>query len=265
HIWEEVKPFLEANPSIVLDGELYNHEYKANFNKITSLVRNESPTVDELAEVHSKVQYHVYDCYNKYVVDMPFSERIVLTNELQSDIIHIVETDYASFQEELDALYSDYMERGYEGQMVRNDTPYEPNKRSKNLLKRKEFITSEFKVIEMLEGAVQTQILGVSAGMTTTDKNCERLKLAKTMYDMGMKVAAVSIMCQDERVFDAMEMAGTPCPFLGKIGEEAQEAWGSPRPKARPNNITEREDKKDETKKTVLQIVGGALLIILLL
>ena len=114
-------------------------------------------------------------------------------------------------------------------------------------------------------GAVQTQILGVSAGMTTTDKNCERLKLAKTMYDMGMKVAAVSIMCQDERVFDAMEMAGTPCPFLGKIGEEAQEAWGSPRPKARPNNITEREDNKDETKKTVLQIVGGALLIILLL
>ena len=114
-------------------------------------------------------------------------------------------------------------------------------------------------------GAVQTQILGVSAGMTTTDKNCERLKLAKTMYDMGMKVAAVSIMCQDERVFDAMEMAGTPCPFLGKIGEEAQEQWGSPRPKARPTNITDREDKKDETKKTVLQAIGGALLIILLL
>ena len=114
-------------------------------------------------------------------------------------------------------------------------------------------------------GAVQTQILGVSAGMTTTDKNCERLKLAKTMYDMGMKVAAVSIMCQDERVFDAMEMAGTPCPFLGKIGEEAQEQWGSPRPKARPTNITDREDKKDETTKTVLQTIGGALLIILLL
>lgn len=114
-------------------------------------------------------------------------------------------------------------------------------------------------------GAVQTQILGVSAGMTTTDKNCERLKLAKTMYDMGMKVAAVSIMCQDERVFDAMEMAGTPCPFLGKIGEEAQEQWGSPRPKARPTNITDREDEKDETKKTVLQTIGGVLLILLLL
>jgi len=153
HIWESVKPFLEANPSIVLDGELYNHEYKANFNKITSLVRNETPTEDELAEVQSKVQYHVYDCYNKYDVDMLFKERIQLAASVKSDVVHIVHTDYASFQEELDALYSDYMERGYEGQMVRNDTPYEPNKRSKNLLKRKEFITSEFKVLEMLEGA----------------------------------------------------------------------------------------------------------------
>jgi hypothetical protein len=116
-----------------------------------------------------------------------------------------------------------------------------------------------------VSGAVQTQILGISAGKTVRDMNCERLKLSKTMYDMGMKVAAVSIMCQDERVFNAMEMAGTPCPFLGKIGEEAQEAWGSPKPKPRPDNITEREAKKDETKKTVLQTVGGVVLLLLLL
>lgn len=82
---------------------------------------------------------------------------------------------------------------------------------------------------------------------------------------MGMKVAAVSIMCQDERVFNAMEMAGTPCPYLGKIGEEAQEGWGSPRPQARPENITQQKANKDETKKTVLQTIGGVLLILLLL
>jgi len=116
-----------------------------------------------------------------------------------------------------------------------------------------------------VSGAVQTQILGISAGKTVRDFNCERLKLSKTMYDMGMKVAAVSIMCQDERVFDAMEMAGTPCPYLGKIGEDAQEGWGSPRPKPRPNNITVHEVEKDETNKTILQTVGGVLLIILLL
>ena len=76
-------------------------------------------------------------------------------------------------------------------------------------------------------GAVQTQILGISAGGTFTEENCERLKNAKTLYDMGMKVAAVSVMCQDPRVFDAMMNAGTPCPYDGKIGEEARIGWES--------------------------------------
>lgn len=74
-------------------------------------------------------------------------------------------------------------------------------------------------------GAVQTQILGLSFGATTTDKNCERLKLASRLYDMGMKVAAVSTLCQDERVFTAMMNAGTPCPVDGKIGSEARAIW----------------------------------------
>tara|TARA_R100000541_G_scaffold59224_1_gene72325 strand:+ start:38 stop:628 length:591 start_codon:yes stop_codon:yes gene_type:complete len=74
-------------------------------------------------------------------------------------------------------------------------------------------------------GAVQTQILGISAGRTVRDMNCEKLKNAKVMYDMGMKVAAVSVMCQDERVFDAMLNAGTPCPKDGKVGDEARLAW----------------------------------------
>jgi len=76
-----------------------------------------------------------------------------------------------------------------------------------------------------VSGAVQTQVIGLSAGKAVRDMNCERLKLSKTLYDMGMKVAAVSMMCQDERVFKAMEMAGTPCPYMGKIGKEATEQW----------------------------------------
>ena len=74
-------------------------------------------------------------------------------------------------------------------------------------------------------GAVQTQILGFSMGSTTRDMNCERIKLSKNLFDMGMKVAAVSLMCQDERVFSAMMNAGTPCPIDGKIGEEAKVTW----------------------------------------
>ena len=76
-----------------------------------------------------------------------------------------------------------------------------------------------------VSGAAQTQILGIAIGSTFRDKNCERLKLAKNLYDMGMKVAAVATLCQDERVFVAMANAGTPCPINGKIGAEARKEW----------------------------------------
>jgi hypothetical protein len=85
-------------------------------------------------------------------------------------------------------------------------------------------------------GAVQTQILGMSFGATTRDMNCERIKLSKNLYDMGMKVAAVSLMCQDERVFTAMMNAGTPCPVDGKIGEEAKVVWES-NPQRKPKEV----------------------------
>lgn len=89
-----------------------------------------------------------------------------------------------------------------------------------------------------ISGAVQTQIVGISGGKAMRDQNCERIKLSKTLYDMGMRVAAVSLLCQDDRVFRSMEMAGTPCPFMGKIGAEATAAWeenADARPDAKRN------------------------------
>ena len=74
-------------------------------------------------------------------------------------------------------------------------------------------------------GAVQTQILGISSGITITDENCERIKLSRSLYSMGMKVAAVSTLCADPRVWDAMYMAGTVCPYMGSIGDEARQKW----------------------------------------
>ncbi len=71
----------------------------------------------------------------------------------------------------------------------------------------------------------QSFSFGASIGMTKRDMNCERMKLSKLLYDFNMKVAAVSILCQDHRVFQSMMHAGTPCPFLGKIGSEAKEEW----------------------------------------
>jgi hypothetical protein len=76
-----------------------------------------------------------------------------------------------------------------------------------------------------VSGSLSTLGVGISGGKHVRDLNCERIKLSKVLYDYGMKVAAVSILCQDERVFEAMQMAGTPCPFEGKIGKEALDQW----------------------------------------
>ena len=72
---------------------------------------------------------------------------------------------------------------------------------------------------------VQTFGLGISGGKHFIDKNCERLKLSRILNDFGMRVAAVAILCQDERVFESMIQAGTPCPIDGKIGKEAKQLW----------------------------------------
>jgi hypothetical protein len=105
-----------------------------------------------------------------------------------------------------------------------------------------------------VSGAVQTQIFGVSGGGTTRDLNCERLKLSKTLYDMGMKVAAVAVMCQDRRVFEALLSAGTPCPFDGKIGEQAKASW-----EASPNKVPELEDHKKDKQNAAKNIGFGAI------
>ena len=95
-------------------------------------------------------------------------------------------------------------------------------------------------------GAVQTQILGISMGGTTRDMNCERIKLSKNLYDMGMKVAAVATLCQDDRVFKAMLDAGTPCPVQGKIGEQAKEIWVKKGRIKEEDIVQTSETKKDQ-------------------
>jgi hypothetical protein len=103
-------------------------------------------------------------------------------------------------------------------------------------------------------GAIQTQLFGASAGGTIQDENCERLKLSKTLFDMGMKVAAVATMCQDRRVWDAMISAGTPCPIDGKIGQEAKSLWES-QPQRIPREIKAKND--DVYKKIGLGSILG--------
>ena len=94
---------------------------------------------------------------------------------------------------------------------------------------------------------VQTFGIGISGGKHAIDKNCERLKLARILNDFGMKVAAVAILCQDERVFESMIQAGTPCPIDGKIGKEAKQLWGK-YDHERPDYTTYVKRMKDREK-----------------
>jgi len=117
--------------------------------------------------------------------------------------------------------------------------------------------------------AIQSQILGIAGGTTVRDMNCERLKLSRQLFRFGMKVGAVAMLCQDERVFQAMEMAGTPCPYKGKIGLDAAKAWLE-NPEKRPDyeqwvkeNTTEEEFLSDEDS-AILGISGLIMLLLLL-
>jgi len=99
---------------------------------------------------------------------------------------------------------------------------------------------------------VQTFGIGISGGKHTIDKNCERLKLARILNDFGMKVAAVAILCQDERVFESMIQAGTPCPIDGKIGKEAKQLW-SKYDHERPDYTTYVKRMKDREKADIAE------------
>jgi hypothetical protein len=112
-------------------------------------------------------------------------------------------------------------------------------------------------------GAVQTQILGISVGSTFTEENCLRLKKASKLYTFGMKVAAVSVMCQDKDVWQAMMDAGTPCPIDGLIGNEAKAAWQvrtDKQPEEDGEDEPTAEDKRNKALGIVGTIVGGMLI-----
>jgi len=115
-----------------------------------------------------------------------------------------------------------------------------------------------------VSGAVQTQIFGMSSGKTTIDVNCEKLKNARQLYNMGMKVAAVSVMCQDPRVFEAMMQAGTPCPYDGMIGSQAKAAWEE-NPQDIPGEKNKKKPMDEKTKQTLIGVSGMGLMFLLLL
>lgn len=154
HIFEALKPVFEQDPNIVFDGELYNHEFKADFNKITSLVKKTKPSREDIIESKSLIQYHIYDIvtaskkFNERIVDVVFWTQEYCKN---NPSIRVVDTMKISNREALNENYEKYINDGYEGQMIRVDVPYE-TKRSKYLLKRKEFSDREYVILDIIEG-----------------------------------------------------------------------------------------------------------------
>jgi len=116
--------------------------------------------------------------------------------------------------------------------------------------------------------AIQSQILGLAGGTTVRDMNCERIKLSRQLFRFGMKVAAVSMLCQDARVFQAMEMAGTPCPYEGSISLDAKKLWEA-NPEKRPDYAEWKKANVEETEfyndDTIMGFSLGGLALLLLL
>jgi ATP-dependent DNA ligase len=152
---KELEGFFKSHPNAILDGELYSHELKHDFNKISSLIKKTKPTAADLQECESKIKYHIYDC----IIDPQKPVRFLARMQSVFEIVKrlpmcfvAVSTSIANNQSELDALYGEYLEDGFEGQMVRlPNSPYE-FKRSVNLLKRKEFQDDEYQIVEIGEG-----------------------------------------------------------------------------------------------------------------
>lgn len=179
HIIEELKPFFDKYPDKRLDGELYNHKYRKDFNTLISVIKKTKPTPNDLVESENVVQYHIYDMPS----DDIFSDRYALMedyDELQTSSIYLVKTTSHESIEELEHEYAEYLRLEYEGQMVRIDEIYE-SKRSNFLWKNKLFFDAEFEIVSINEGTGHWAGKAKSATMRADNGN---------LFDAGIKGTA---------------------------------------------------------------------------
>lgn len=152
HIERALEPLFEKDASRIIDGEFYNHELKEDFNQISSLVRKKKPTEEDLRLSAEAIQFHIYDQYSEASFEDRWADIRAQVEQLGNPYLRIVPTAFCSSLHFLNQVYGQYLLDGYEGQMVRYaNVPYQ-KKRSKSLLKRKEFKSAEFPVVRKEEG-----------------------------------------------------------------------------------------------------------------
>ena len=153
HVHEQLKPIFDRYPDLVIDGELYNHDLKDDFNQIVSAAKKQKPTEEDLAVSREKLQYWVYDLPS-HVADFEQRTRVlqnIVDLHLNVKDSIVITPTLETFAEDIDKIASEYIEAGYEGAMVRLPGKYE-NKRSNNLIKWKEMQDEEFVIVDVQEG-----------------------------------------------------------------------------------------------------------------
>ena len=193
HIKDAFKPLFKTNPDIIVDGELYNHQFKDNFNKIISLVRKQKPNTEDIKEAIKYIQFHWYDYYSD-IHNYPFKirhENIKSKNEeLRSRHIVEVPTFEVAHLETAKLAHIDFLKQGYEGSIIRLNKPYE-QKRSYNLQKFKDFQDSEAEITGWVEGqGKRTGTIGKflaidSNGITFGMPVMDDYKVMEKMYDIA--------------------------------------------------------------------------------
>jgi len=151
HILAELHPFFDKYPNIILDGELYNHDLRDNFEKIISLVRKTKPTNEDRLEASKKTQFHCYDIIDE---ELSFDQRNEFINQalmLMGDSIYIVDTNMVFREDDAKVYHARNLNKGYEGSIVRTNDTYQC-KRSHNLRKFKDFSDAEATIIGFVEG-----------------------------------------------------------------------------------------------------------------
>lgn len=160
HIDKELQVTFEGIGGFKFDGEFYNHKFKADFNKIASIVRKSKPTEEDLTVSEKLLEYHIYDID---IPNRPFSERYAILKGLlifqPYPYFELVETIFIDtkqgkeiVKEILDKLHKKWVDEGYEGSMIRNANSNYQNKRTKDLVKRKDWVDDEFELVDVLPG-----------------------------------------------------------------------------------------------------------------
>jgi DNA ligase 1 len=207
HIYDALRPLFRYNPKYVFDGEVYADKYANDFNKICSLAKKSKPTKEDLAEAAKSIEYHIYDF--PFWEDVFSSRHDELKKVIQfahgTPVLQLVETHEAACEDDISSYYESFVGEGFEGAMIRLNTKYE-QKRTKNLLKYKEFTDSEYRIVNVNEG------VGNRSG-TAGNVVCE--KLDKSTFADGEKTFDCNIKGSREYCKYILDHKDE---FLGKVG-----------------------------------------------